>query len=707
MDTDLILEIGTEEIPAGFLANSAKKLKEITTQVLSDSFLRFDNITVYYTPRRLVLRVEGIAEKQDDITEEFTGPPKSIAFDKDGNPTKAALGFAKKQNTEFKNLKIIENEKGQFLGFVKKIRGRKSNQILKEIIPEIVLKIPFPKSMRWRTSKISFARPIRWILCLFNNKTLKFKIYNVKSSNKSYGHRFLSPKSFKIDSWECYISNLKKSYVVLNQEQRRTIIEKEIKIKADELNGTITEDEQLMETVTNIVEYPVALTGEFEEEYLEVPPEVLVSVMKTHQKYFPVYRKERDKGEQKNIRSLADIKKINSLLPYFVFISGIKVANPSTIVKGNERVIRARFNDARFFLQEDTKQHIEQYVERLKTVTYLSLVGSYFDKKTRLEKTSKYISKCFNNIDENDLKRAATLCKADLVTQMVFEFAELQGTMGKYYALISGEKNEVATAIEEHYMPITRDGELPGSLLGSLLSIIEKIDNICSCFYSNLIPSGSSDPYALRRQAIGIIRIIIHNKIDLNIRELIDNWTKNSDLDFSDDKKNNLLNQVLGFFRERFRNLLLEEHDFNFDIIDAALSVNFENILDSLKIVETITSYKQKQDFESVTTAFKRVVNITKNSDKGNIDKSLLAENAERQLHDKFFKTKDLIQKDLESGNYEQLFTKLISLRVPIDNFFDSVMVMDKNPQLKKNRLSLLNEIKSLFFEIADFSKLN
>jgi len=705
MDTDLILEIGTEEIPAGFLANSAKKLKEITTQVLSDSFIRFNNITVYYTPRRLVLRVEGIAEKQDDITEEFTGPPKSIAFDKDGNPTKAALGFAKKQNTEFKNLKIIENEKGQFLGFVKKVRGRKSNQILKEIIPDIVLKIPFPKSMRWRTSKISFARPIRWILCLFNNKPLKFKIYNVMSSNKSYGHRFLSPKSFKIDSWESYISILKKSYVVLNQEQRRAIIEKEIKIKAEELNGTITEDEQLLETVTNIVEYPVALTGEFEQEYLEVPPEVLVSVMKTHQKYFPVYKKQRDKGEQKNIRSLADIKKINSLLPYFVFISGIKVANPSTIVKGNERVIRARFNDARFFLQEDTKQHIEKYVERLKTVTYLSLVGSYFDKKTRLEKTSKYIAKCFNNINENDLIRAAALCKADLVTQMVFEFAELQGTMGKYYALISGEKNEVATAIEEHYMPTTRDGELPGSLLGSLLSIIEKIDNICSCFYSNLIPSGSSDPYALRRQAIGIIRIIIQSKIDLNIRELINNWTKNSDLGFPDDKKNNLLNQVLGFFRERFRNLLLEEYDF--DVIDAALSVNSENILDSLKIVQTITSYKQKQDFESVTTAFKRVVNITKNSDTGNIDKSLLVENAERQLHDKFFKTKDLIQKDLENGNYEQLFTKLISLRVPIDNFFDSVMVMDKNPQLKKNRLSLLNEIKSLFFEIADFSKLN
>ena len=403
MDTDLILEIGTEEIPAGFLANAAKKLGEITTQVLSDSNLKFDNITVYYTPRRLALRVEGIPEKQGDITEVFTGPPKTIAFDSEGNPTKAALGFAKKFNTEFKYLKIIENEKGQFLQFVKKVKGRKSSQILKEIIPDIILKIPFPKSMRWRTSKISFARPIRWILCLFNNKPLKFKIYNVTSGDKSYGHRFLSPKSFKVVDWESYVSNLENSYVVLNQDERRQIIEKEIRIKAEELSGALNEDEDLLETVTNIVEYPVALTGEFEKEYLEVPPEVLVSVMKTHQKYFPVYKKKESEIKNETIKSLADIKKINSLLPHFIFISGIKVANPSTIIKGNERVIRARFNDARFFLREDTKQHLEKYVERLKTVTYLSAVGSYFDKKTRLEKNSKYISKYISGINENDL----------------------------------------------------------------------------------------------------------------------------------------------------------------------------------------------------------------------------------------------------------------------------------------------------------------
>ncbi len=429
--------------------------------------------------------------------------------------------------------------------------------------------------------------------------------------------------------------------------------------------------------------------------------------MKTHQKYFPVYKKEGSQIETGHIKSLADIKKVNSLLPYFVFISGIKVDKPEVVIKGNERVIRARFNDARFFLQEDTKQHLEKYVDRLKTVTYLSELGSYFDKKTRLEKTSKYISNLFNSVAENNLRRAASLCKADLVTQMVFEFPELQGTMGKYYALISGEQNEVATAIEEHYMPTTRDGELPNTRLGSFLSILEKIDNVCSCFYAGLIPTGSADPYALRRQAIGIIRIIIESKIDLNLRDLIDNWIECSALDYKGDEGNNLSEQVADFFKERFRNFLLEEYSFDFDVIDAALSVKFEDINDSLKVVQTITGFKDKEDFESVTTAFKRVVNISKDSESGEIDQSLLVDNSERTLYEKFVSITDLVQKDLEAGNYESVLSKIVELRIPVDNFFDSVMVMDNNLQLKKNRLSLLCSIKNLFFKIADFSKLN
>ncbi|NIX14645.1 MAG: glycine--tRNA ligase subunit beta [Candidatus Dadabacteria bacterium] len=707
MDKDLILEIGTEEIPAGFLESSTARLKEIITKVFSDLNLGFSDITVYYTPRRITLRITGLPEKQEDITEHHTGPPKAIAYDNDGKPTKAAIGFAKKFGLDVKKLKLVENDKGQFLGFTKNIKGKPTAKILKEQLPDIILKIPFPKSMRWRTSNISFARPIRWILCLFNNKTLKFSIYNITSSNKSYGHRFLSPKSFKAETWNSYISQLENSYVVLDQHHRTEIIAREVRIKADELDGIIEEDTDLLQTVTNIVEYPIALTGTFEDEYLEVPPEVLVSVMKHHQKYFPVYKKDIPSNADISIKSVSDIKKINSLLPNFIFISGIKVDKPEVVIKGNERVIRARFNDARFFLSEDTKQHLEEYVSKLKTVTYLSDVGSYYDKKIRLEKLSDYISMLFPEINVNNLKRAAELCKADLVTQMVFEFAELQGTMGKYYALISGESADVATAIEQHYMPVTRDGELPSTGLGMFLSIIEKLDNVCSCFYAGLIPTGSADPYALRRQSIGIIRIIIDNNIDLNINELINSWIENSGLEISVDSKDKLRGQILEFFTERFRNFLLEEHKFDFDVIDAALSVKFENILDSMKVVQTITELKEEQDFESVTTAFKRVVNITKNTEKGTVDTALFTHDAEHQLYKQFITAKNEVKKDLESGNYKNVLDKIVELRVPVDNFFDSVMVMDKNLQIKNNRLSLLNAIKDLFFNIADFSKLN
>ena len=290
---------------------------------------------------------------------------------------------------------------------------------------------------------------------------------------------------------------------------------------------------------------------------------------------------------------------------------------------------------------------------------------------------------------------------------MVFEFPELQGTMGKYYALISGESPEVATAIEEHYMPLTRDGELPSTGLGMFLSIIEKLDNVCSCFYAGLIPTGSADPYALRRQAIGIIRIIIDNKINLNINNLINSWIENCGLEIPLESKDKLRGQILDFFTERFRNFLLEEHHFDFDVIDAALSVKFENILDSINVVQTITELKEKQDFESVTTAFKRVVNITKNTQQGTVDTSLFLHDVEHQLYKQFRTTENEVTKDLESGDYQSVLAKIVQLRIPVDNFFDSVMVMDKNLQIKNNRLSLLNEIKNLFFKVADFSKLN
>lgn len=707
MDKDLILEIGTEEIPAGFLKNSASSLKENAAKTFFENNLPFDEISVFYTPRRLTMRVTGIPGKQEDINELHMGPPQSIAYDSKGNPTKAAIGFAKKFGTDTKKLSLTENEKGKFLTFTKKVKGRKSAQILKEILAELILRTPFPKSMRWRTSTISYARPIRWILCIFNGRPVRFEIYNIKSSDKSYGHRFLSPRSFKVTDWTGYTSSLTEAYIMLDQHQRASTIRQEVQAKAETLGGFVQSDEDLMQTVTNIVEYPVALTGSFEQDYLEIPPEVLVSVMKTHQKYFPVYKNQSTEPDIDSVRSLSDIKRINTLMPHFIFISGMKVEKPDVISKGNERVIRARFNDARFFLTEDTKQPLDCFLEKLKAVTYLSKVGSYLDKKTRLEKLAGQISEQYSELDTNTLCRAAELCKADLVTQMVFEFPELQGIMGRYYALISGECTEVARAVHEHYMPVTRDGDLPESIAGSFLSIIEKADNICSCFYAGLIPTGSADPYALRRQAIGIIRIVIDKNINLDINGLVNNWIENCGLDITADTRSNLITEICSFMRERLRNYLLETYSFDFDVVDAVLAVNYNNIIDALNIIKAISDYKQQQDFESVTTAFKRVVNITKNSVAGQVNPSLFTEPQEKQLHDHFLTLRESVIVDFENCRYQSVLSKVIELRVPVDNFFDSVMVMDKNLQIKNNRLLLLGEIKDLFFKIADFSKLN
>lgn len=704
MVNDLLLEIGTEEIPAGFLSNAALNLKEQAAKALDNSSLEFKNIDVFYTPRRLTLKVEGIPDKQADITKEITGPPTKIAFDHDGKPTKATIGFAKKQNTDIKNLSIINNERGNFIGLTKVIKGKKSQDILKDLIPKLILKIPFPKSMRWGNSSNTFARPIRWIMCLYKNKKLKFEIYNIKSSDKSYGHRFLSPKSFNVSGWNGYIRNLQNSYVILDQDKRKKIIEEQVSRLFNDLNGKIFLDSELLETVTNIVEYPVSLAGSFDESFLEIPTEVLVSVMKTHQKYFPVYKKNSPKKEIE-IRSSKDIRKSNNLLPYFVFVSGLKVDNPQLIVKGNERVIKARFTDAKFFFEEDTKQNLEKFVEKLKLVTYLSDVGSYHDKTLRLQNLSSYVS-TICGVKPEILTRAALLCKADLVTQMVYEFPELQGVIGRYYALISGEDLEVSNAIEEHYMPLTRDSEIPKSKPGALLSIVDKLDNICSCFFAGYIPTGSADPYALRRQAIGIIRIINSHYFELNLTELINESLNNLNIDNAQDI-GEVKCIILDFFKERFRNLVLEESDFSYDVVDAVISVNFNNIQKSIEIMKTINSYKQKNEFEHITTAFKRVVNITKDKVEGKIDQSLLIEQSEKNLFMKFQGIKSSIKDDIKNNKFDEALNKLIKLREPIDEFFDNVMVMDKNKHIRNNRLKLLSDIKNHFFQIADFTKLN
>ena len=696
MERELILEIGTEEIPALFLEKAREDLRNILSGELRDKGIDFEEMEILYTPRRLSARVSGLKRKQKDRTTENFGPPVRIAFDEDGGPTKAALGFARSQKVDVEKLVIAKRDTGEFLCVRKTIKGRKTSSVLKEILPEVISSVPFRKSMRWGSGKLTFARPIRWIAALYDGKPVKFSVESVKSSDQSFGHRFTSPKPFRVVSWGNYLKTLEKGDVVADPEKRKEIIRKDTEAAAKKIGGAVKEDPELLETVVNLVEHPTVLVGEFEKKYLGLPEEVLISVMKNHQKYFPVYS-----------------EKTGKLLPSFIFVCGTPVKDKQVIIRGNERVIRARLNDAEFFFSEDTKKNLGDYTEDLESMVFLSDIGSY---RGKVERMRTLAADMFGN---PDLERAAELSKSDLATQMVFEFAELQGVMGKYYSLVSGEKKAVANAVEEQYMPLTRTGELPRTRTGALLSIVDKMDNICSCFIADLAPTGSSDPYALRRQTLGIIRIAIEKKLDISVSAILEHSIRLV-LDSMDTQKarkvklseEELKKNILAFFSERFRNLMTES-GYERNIVESVISAGFDNPLDAYHRINALGKFARRKDFDTLATGFKRVFNIAKTRPSSPLDKKLFKQKAEKDLHRAFTKTQTAVLKRLADsekapgqGDYLSSLESIKTLANPIDQFFDAVMVMDKTKKVRDNRLALLNEIKDLFFMIADFSKI-
>ena len=696
MEEELILEIGTEEIPALFLEKAREDLGNILSGELRDKGIGFEEMEILYTPRRLSAKVSGLERKQKDRATENFGPPKRIAFDESGKPTKAAVGFARSQKVDVEELVIAKRDNGEFLCVRRTVKGRKTSSVLKEILPGVISSVPFRKSMRWGSGKLTFARPIRWIAAVYDGKPVRFSVENIKSSDQSFGHRFTSPKPFRVTSWENYLKTLEKNDVVADPEKRKEIIGRDTETAAKKIGGMVKEDSELLETVVNLVEHPTVLAGEFEKKYLRLPEEVLISVMKNHQKYFPVYS-----------------EKTGKLLSSFIFVCGTPVKDEKVVIRGNERVIRARLNDAEFFFSEDTKKNLGGYTKELESMVFLSGIGSYREK---VERMSTLAADMFDN---PDLERAAELSKSDLATQMVFEFAELQGVMGKYYSLASGEKKAVATAIEEQYMPLTRTGELPQTKTGALLSIVDKTDNICSCFIADLVPTGSSDPYALRRQTLGIIRIAIEKKLDISLSKILERNIKLV-FDSMDAKKTRggelseekLKENILAFIAERFRNLMTES-GYERNIVESVISAGFDNPLDAYSRINALGKFAKRKDFEALATGFKRVFNIAKTRPSSPLDKKLFKQKEEKDLHKAFTKTQTAVLKKLadskkapgQSG-YLSSLESIKTLAGPIDRFFDAVMVMDKDQKIRDNRLALLNEIKDLFFMIADFSKI-
>lgn len=688
MNNELLFEIGTEEIPAGFLSKAVVDMEEIIRKSLTEKRIAFDGIRCLATPRRLVLTIADLAQKQDDQTVEKMGPAKRAAFDESGQPTKAALGFARGQEVEVSELETITTDKGEYLGVRKTITGQPTAGLLPEILTNFMLSIPFRKSMRWGARSLRFARPVHWLVALYGGKVVPFKIEDIESGNTSRGHRFMSPVSFTVNGFSDYLEKARENFVIVDPEERKKLILEEAQKEAQAAGGRLFYDEELLEAISFIVEYPVVVRGGFDGEYLALPQEVLTTTMISHQKYFPVVD---DKGK---------------LLPFFIAVSNTKARDLSVVAAGNERVLRARLADASFFFEEDRKVPLEERVESLKKVVFHTQLGTSHKKVMRFRRLAVKIAAALKvrPAVKKNVDRAALLAKADLESLMVGEFAELQGIMGREYALLAGEDPACANAIYEHYLPVVAGGRLPASDEGAIVGIADKMDTIAGFFGVGLPPTGTADPYALRRQSLGIINIILSKQYALSLNFLIDeSLTLLKDTlkkPASDVKKD-----VLDFFRGRLQHQLISQ-GYAYDTVEAVLSADMDDLLVVIEKIKALEDFRKNPEFEPVSVAFKRVDNILKDFKGGRADVNLLAHDAEIQLFSALDDIKTRVEKNIAEKDFIGALNKLAALRPAVDAFFDHVMVMDKDEQIRLNRLSLLSEISCLFHKIADFSKI-
>ncbi len=689
---DLLLEIGTEEIPAGYIPPALAQLREIASQSLVDARLSFEEARTLATPRRLTLWVKGLATMQPDRGTEVVGPPKRVAYDADGNPTKAAIGFAKTQGVSLKELKIVETKRGEYVAADKLEKGKSALDFLKTQIPEWIQSLSFPKTMRW--DNLRFARPIRWLVALLGDAVVDFQLDTLCSGGQTYGHRLLNPESVELPSasLEGYIDSLRAVNVLVDPETRRKEIENQVTdiLKAE---GCLTViDPELLDTVNFLVENPQAIMGSFSKSHLSLPTEVLITPMKTQQRYFPMW-------QVLDSRNGADGK----LAAKFITISNGTDGNFDGVRHGNERVLHARLNDAAFFYNEDQKTSLADKVDRLRSVVFQVKLGSLHDKLTRLEGLAAYIAEQIS-VDENvkdHIIRAASLCKVDLTTQMVIEFPSLQGVIGRYYAENSGEPDAVALAIEEHYQPIAADAPIPHTDVGTIVALADKIDTIVGYFGINERPTGSQDPYSLRRHAIGTIRILHERNHRLPLTPVIKKAIELYRVDFVEDTKS----AVLDFIKGRME-VLLQGQGHTPDLIDAVLATGEVDVIDILERAAVLKTFRAQPDFGRVYPALNRVLRILPDPPPTEIQPDLFQDHTEKQLGKVVDAAEAELNQCVQKRDYDSLLTRLGELQPAIDRFFNDVMVMAEDTAVRSNRLALLNAIAQKVYPLADLTKL-
>ena len=688
---DFLLEIGTEEIPAGYIPPVLDQLRDVASRSLTEARLPFEDVQTLGTPRRLTLSVKGLTTLQPDQVTEVVGPPKRVAYDPDGNPTKAAIGFAKTQEVNVEDLKIVETQRGEYVAANKLEKGQSAHDLLKTEIPEWIQSLSFPKTMRW--DNLRFARPIRWLVALLGDGVVDFQLDTLRSGGQTYGHRSLSPEPIELSSalLDDYIESLKTANVLVDPKVRRREIENQVAeiLKAKECLTVI--DPEVLDTVNFLVENPQAVMGSFNESHLALPTEVLITPMKTQQRYFPMWQSD------------------GKLAAKFITISNGTEGNFDGVRHGNERVLHARLNDAAFFYNEDQKTSLADKVDRLHNVVFQVNLGSLHDKITRLKTLAAFIAEQIG-VDggmKDSVIRAASLCKADLTTQMVIEFPSLQGIIGKYYAENSGESNVVALAIEEHYQPIAADAPIPRTDVGTIVALADKIDTIVGYFGINERPTGSQDPYSLRRHAIGTIRILHERDHRLALTAVIERAIELYQVDFVEDTKT----AVLDFIKGRIGVLLQGESympDLTYapDLIDAVLATDEVDVIDILERAAVLKTFREQPDFDRIYPALNRVLRILPDRPPTKIRPNLFQDEAEKQLGKVVDAAEAELSRFVQKRNYEELLTRLGELQPAIDQFFDDVMVMAEDTAIRSNRLALLNAIAQKVYPFADLTKL-
>ncbi len=697
MPSDLLLEIGTEEIPAGFILPALADLRRAIVDRLEAARLGHGEVRTFGTPRRLTIRINDVADASADLSREVVGPSAKAAFDRDGRPTQAAEKFASGLKVPLHSLRRVQTPKGEYVSATVEEKGRPASAILPEILSAAVHGLGFKKSMRWADVEQTFARPVHWIAALFGAEVLRLALGDVKSGRVTYGHRFLAPEGIELREPADYEVAMKKAHVIPDFERRKAILVEGLRAAAQSVGAQVIPDSDLLDQVTNLVEEPHPVLGSFDERYLDLPREVLVQEMKSHQRYFP----------------LTDAS--GRLIPKFIAVSNTPVRDERASLVGYERVLRARLADGRFFFDEDRKVPLAERVEKLRRVVWQGKLGSYAEKVERIRALALALATMTSRGDSGVLRqtieRAAALSKADLVTGMVGEFPELQGTMGREYALASGESPEVALAIFEHYLPRGAGDSLPTQDAGALIGIADRLDSLAGIFAIGRIPTGAADPFALRRACLGVIHIVlgkgyrfslsaaISEALNLLAPKIVDVKRKPSEAGPGD--------QVLEFFRGRLKAMWAEQH--RVDVVEAVLSAGFDDIVAAQKRLEALAQLVKRAEFGPLATTFKRVANIVEkqgNDEEGPIDPRKLIEEAERTLHRSLLEASSAVDRRAVTDDYAGALREITGLKAPVDAFFDEVMVMAEDKTLRANRIALLRHVGALFSQVADFSKI-